>query len=146
MEPFTSAATVLQVIGMAVKTGQEIHGLVQNVRNAPKNIQRLSTELQELCKLLATFQRLLECFRDDRDSLVSEMLDNLETVLANCLGVLKDIRKAISPFVTANGDATKGKLKRLLWAALKKNDILVLQQTLGSYKAMLNLSFAALST
>lgn len=59
--------------------------------------------------------------------------------------VFTDVKKVISPFMDSHGDASRGKLKGFLWATFKKDDVIVLQQTLDSYKAMLNLSFAALS-
>ena len=146
MEPFTSAAAVLQVIGMAVKSVQETYHLIRDVRNCPKEVQRLAVELQDLCELLATIQRLLTQSKDSHDPVISDMLRNLQTVLNNCIAVFVDIRRLIGPFLTIDGETTRGKLKGLLWAAFREDDALMLQQTLGSYKAMLNLTFAALST
>lgn len=145
MEPFTSATTVLTVVGMAIKVGRETYSLVQDTRHASAHIQRLATELEGLYTLLATFQWLLEDLDDQNDPEISDILENLDTNLTNCIEIFVDIKRAVNPFVNLEGDAATGKLKGFIWSIFKKDDVVVLQHTLSSYKATLNVSFAALS-
>lgn len=145
MDPFTSAATVLTVVGMAIKVGRETFALTQGIRGSPNNVQRLATELESLHTLLATLQELIERIQTQNDRVISDMLQNLETILTNCIKVFLDVRRTLNPLLDANGDASVGIWKGFLWASSKRDDVDILQQTLGSYKAMLNLSFAALS-
>ncbi|KAK3178037.1 hypothetical protein OEA41_000169 [Lepraria neglecta] len=110
MDPISASTTALSVIG---------------ARTAPAHIQRLATEMQGLYNLLATIQRLLEKNHTQNDQIITDMLENLETILHDCIEVFKD--------------------RGFLWATFKKDDVMALQQTLGSYRAMLNMSFSALS-
>lgn len=145
MDPLSTAATVLSVIGVAIRVGRETYILVQGARTAPAYIQRLTTEMQGLYTLLATFQRLLENHRNQRDQIITDMLENLHTTLCDCIEVFKDIKKIMSPFLDGHGDAVTGRWRGFLWATFKKDDVTALLQTLGSYRAMLNMSFSALS-
>ncbi|MCJ1378667.1 hypothetical protein MMC17_001766 [Xylographa soralifera] len=145
MDPLSAATTVLSVMGVAIKGAREIYILAQGVRTAPAYIQRLATEMQGLYTVLATFQRLLENNRSRRDQIITDMLENLHNTLRDCIEVFKDIKNIMSPYLDSHGDASTGRWKGFLWATFKKDDVMALQQTLGSYRAMLNMSFSALS-
>ena len=145
MEPLTTAATVLSAIGAAIKMGRETYMVVQGARTAPAHIQRLSIELQGLYTLLATFQRLLENHGSQRDQIITDLLEILETTLRDCIEVFKDVKKIVNPFLDSHGDAAAGRWRGFIWTTFKKDDVIALQQTLGSYRAMLNMSFSALS-
>ena len=145
MDPLSVATTVLSMMGVAIKVGRETYVLVQGARTAPAYIQRLATEMQDLYTILATFQRLLENNRSQRDQIITDMLENLHATLRDCIEVFKDIKKIMRPYLDSQGDAGTGRWKGLFWATFKKDDVMALQQTLGSYRAMLNMSFSALS-
>ena len=145
MDPLSIATTVLSVLGVAIRVGRETYVLVQGARTAPVYIQRLATEMQGLYTVLATFQRLLENNRSRRDQIITDMLENLHTTLHDCIEVFKDIKKIMSPYLESHGDAGTGLWKGFRWATFKKDDVMALQQTLSSYRAMLNMSFSALS-
>ena len=145
MEPFTSATTVLTVLGMTLKVSQQTYAIVQGIRAAPVQVQRLAIELQDLYSLLAMFQLLLDRSLEDTGDTVIKMLDNLQKVLENCLLVLKDVRTSLSPFVRPDGSPTTGFWRSVQYAAFKRSDIVVLQQSLGSYRSMLNMSYSALN-
>lgn len=145
MDPLSAAATVLSMMGVAISVGRETYVLVEGARTAPAYIKRLATEMQDLYTILATFQRLLENNRSQRDQIITDMLENLHTTLRDCIEVFKDIKKIMSPYLDSQGDAGTGRWKGFLWATFKKDDVMALQQTLGSYRAMLNMSFSALS-
>ena len=115
MDPFTSATTVLTVIGMAIKVGRETYALIQGTRDSPSHIQRLATELEGLYTLLATSQKLIERIQTQNDRVISDILQNLETILTNCIEVFVDVRRTLSPFLAANGDASVGIRKGFLW-------------------------------
>ena len=145
MDPISAATTALSVIGTAIKVGRETYILVQGARTAPAHIQRLATEMQGLYNLLATIQRLLEKNYTQNDQIIMDMLENLETILHDCIEVFKDVKKIMNPFLDSHGEASAGRWRGFLWATFKKDDVMALQQTLGSYRAMLNMSFSALS-
>ena len=73
------------------------------------------------------------------------MLENLHITLCDCIEVFKDIKKLMSPLLDGHGDAATGRWRDFFWATFKKDDVTALQQTLGSYRVMLNMSFSALS-
>ena len=146
MEAIASVAAVLTLIGAAISTGKETLVLVQTSRKTPDHIKRLAAELEAFYEILATFQNLLERYEIQSDRTFIEMLDNLKKVLSNCVKVLLDVKKIVSHFVNHNGGVVAGRWQGFVWAAFKKEDVSTLQETLSSYKAMLNLSFAALST
>ncbi len=96
--------------------------------------------------MLATFQELLKKNEIQSDQTIVKMLDNLGNMLSNCVKVLLDVKEIVSQFSDHNGGIVAGRWQGLVWATFKRDDVSTLQETLSSYKAMLNLSFAALST
>lgn len=146
MEAISSVASVLALIGAAVRTGRETLVLVQSSRKAPVHIRRLAAELEDLEKILTGFQNLLKKFEMQSDQTVVEMLDNLKKVLSSCVNVLLDVKKNVSRFLNHNGGVVAGRWQGFVWATFKKEDVSALQETLSSYTAMLALSFSAIST
>ena len=126
MEPISASTTALNVIGTAIKVGWEIYILVQGVRTAPAHIQRLATEMQGLYNLLATIQRLLEKNHTQNDQIITDMLENLETILHDCIEVFKDVKKIMNPFLDSHGEASAGRWRGFLWATSKKDDVMAL--------------------
>lgn len=146
MEAIASVASVLTLVGAATTTGRETFVLIQTSRKAPVHIKRLAAELEDLHKVLGTLHSLLAKNEMHLDQTIIEMLDNLKKVLSNCEKALLDVKKTVSHFLNHNGGIVAGRWQGFIWAAFKKEDVSTLQETLSSYKAMLNLSFAALST
>ena len=85
---------------------------------------------------LLNIERVIERYKSIQDQLIGDLLENLKTNLDNCLKVFKDAQKAISFFLTTNGEAATGKWKGFFRATFKKDDVLALQKTLNSYKCM----------
>lgn len=146
MEAIASAASVLTLIGAAITTSREILILVQISRKAPVHINRLATELTDLHGILETFKGLLAGKGTESDLTVIKMLDNLREVLANCVKVLLDVKRIVSHFLDHSGGVVAGRWQAFVWATFKRDEVSTLQETLSSYKAMLNLSLGALST
>lgn len=117
---------------------RETYVLVQDTRKAPAHIQRLSTEMKSLHELLATIQRLVEKVQNQTDPVISDILENLQKFITNCIEVFTDVRKVLNTSSKADCDASMGAWKGFLWATFRRDDVVVLQQTLNSYKAMLN--------
>ena len=145
MDPFSGAVSVLTVVGMALKMSQETHIMVQSIRSAPAQVQRLATELRDLYSLLAMFQSLLDRAPREPEGTVMDMLENLQKVLKNCMVVLKDTKTTLAPFVGPDGANSMGFWRGVQYAAFKRSDVVVLQEALSSYKTMLNMSYTALN-
>ena len=139
IDPLRTATSVLGVMAVAIRAGHETHRLVQGIRMAPKYIQSLATEMQGLYTLLAAFRRLLQNSRSQRDQTINDMLRSLHTTLCGCIEVFKDIKKTLSPYLDSHGDVATGR------ATFKRDEVMALQQTLVSYKAMLSMSLSTLS-
>ncbi|KAG8530491.1 uncharacterized protein KY384_004994 [Bacidia gigantensis] len=145
MDPFTSAVTVLAAVGMAIKVSKQTFNMVNGARQAPPQIRRLAIELQSLYTLLATLQSLIARNREQHDSIIVDMLDNLGSLIRNCLEVFKDIQRTLMPFMKTDGKASIGLWQAFTYSVFSRNDVKALQQTLESYKAMLHMSCTALS-
>jgi len=94
--------------------------------------------MKSLHELLATTQRLVEKVQNQTDPVISDILENLQKFITNCIEVFTDVRKVLNTSSKADCDASMGAWKGFLWATFRRDDVVVLQQTLNSYKAMLN--------
>jgi len=87
MDGLTSAVAVLTIVQMAIKVGGETYKVFQEARKAPVHIQSLATELRDLYTLLETLQQLLQKNHSQDDRIIADMLENVETILRNCMTV-----------------------------------------------------------
>jgi hypothetical protein len=137
--------TTLSIAVTAFKACQNAYSLVQNVRNAPKQIQRLTTDVHGLYQALGLLQTALEQDNVATARLPSQMILDLEVLLGTCTKLSCDIISLLNPFVGTDGVARGGTWRNFKWEVFKKSDVEVLQQTLETCKLTISMAVSSLN-
>jgi hypothetical protein len=147
-EPVSIAAAALSITVSAVTIGRQTHELIQGLKDAPKNIERLADDLHGLYCVLGSLESIFSVLseRKETNNIPRDMIENVTNFVDKCVGLYKDINKAIYPYIATNGRTGLSLFKTLKWEAYKKNDIAVLQRTLADYKATITIACTALNT
>jgi|SRR5277367_6425115 len=139
-EPISIAASAISTALNAFTISKATYDLIKSAREAPSHISRLSADVHGLYVVLGRLQSLLE---DDSTVKHGEKswgmyFADLEDLLKNCVNALIEIQKIANAFLR---DRDKLSIWRgLRWEVFKKNDVLVLQNSLSSYKLTLNIA------
>lgn len=147
MEPVSIVAAALGLTGSAWTICEQTYRLINGIRGAPAHVARIAGDLQALCSVLWTLHAALAVEEEKQiiGAIPTQMAENLQDLLRNCMGVFLEIQKVVQPFTTAQGTARRGPWKMFTWERYKKDEILLLQNALGSYKLTLNIACSSLT-
>jgi hypothetical protein len=137
--------TTLSIAVAAFKACQSAYSLVQNIRNAPKQVQRLTNDVHGLYQVLGLLQAALEQDNVANARLPSQMIQDLEALLGTCTKLSRDIIVTLNPFVGLDGTVRGGTWRNLKWEMYKKNNVEVLQQTLETCKLTISMAVSSLN-
>jgi len=137
--------TTLSIAVAAFRACQSAYSLVQNIRNAPKQIQRLTNNVHGLYQVLGLLQTALEQENVTTARLPSQMIQDLEALLGTCTKLSCDIIATLNPFVGLDGTVKGGTWKNLKWEMSKKSDVEILQQTLETCKLTISMAVSSLN-
>jgi hypothetical protein len=137
--------TTLTIAVNAFKACQNAYSLVQNIRNAPKQIQRLTTDIQGLYQVLGLLQTALTEDNVASARLPSQMIQDLEVLLGTCTRLCRDITSILNPFVGFDGEVKGRTWRNLKWEMFNKSDVEVLQKTLETCKLTISMAVSSLN-
>jgi len=137
--------TTLSIAVAAFKACQSAYSLVQNIRNAPKQVQRLTNDVHGLYQVLGLLQAALEQDNVANARLPSQMIQDLEALLGTCTKLSRDIIVTLNPFVGLDGTVRGGTWRNLKWEMYKKNNVEILQQTLETCKLTISMAVSSLN-
>ena len=88
MAEIGTAVAVLQLAGTAVNTCIKLHGVISNIKDSPREILNISSNLQALNTLLSNLQLSLKSPEAqklvDQDDGVRGAIDNLKGLITCC--------------------------------------------------------------
>ncbi|KUJ15849.1 uncharacterized protein LY89DRAFT_734995 [Mollisia scopiformis] len=137
--------TTLSITVKAFTTCQQAYSLVRGIKDAPKHIQRLSTDILGLYQVLGLLQTALTNDNGQNAQLPRQMVQDLEALLDTCTQLSIDVMTVVNPLLTAGGEVKGGIWKSISWELFKKNDLVNLQQTLATCKLTINMAISALN-
>ena len=132
--------TTLSINVTAFKACQSAYSLIQDIKNAPKQIQRLTNDIHGLYQVLGLLQSALEQDNGANNRSPAQMIQDLEILLGTCTKLSADIVTVLNPFIGLDGNARGGTRRNLKWEMFKNNDVQVLQQTLETCKLTISMA------
>jgi hypothetical protein len=149
--PFPEALAITNTIGIlsiavnAFNTCQNAYSLIHSIKNAPKQIRRLTDDVNGLYQVLGLLQNTLVQDNVATSRLPTAMLQDLELLLGACTKLSCEIMTMLNPFVGAGGTARGGTWRNLKWELFKKNDVEVLRTSLETCKLTINITVSSLN-
>jgi len=145
-EPFTIVSTTLAATSHAFGLGQQCYELINGIKGAPDNINRLATDLKGLYTILGTLQAVLESedAKKRQTIIPNHMVSNVKELVDNCVKLFVDVNMVVKPYTGADGRALRSNWKGFRWE-FKKGSVEALQRTLSQYKLTLDLACSSLS-
>lgn len=144
-EPVSIVATTLTIAVNAFRTGRSTYSLIQGLRDAPSDIEQLSSHLSAFNAVLASLHAVIaqEAAKVDHDPLTISQLENLSGLLNTCQEVLIKARTIVEP-ITQGLERHQG-LRAMQWQAYSKDDLALITNKLKDYTSTLTLGCSALT-
>ena len=134
-------AAIITFVKTAISSCQELYNVCKGVRNAPKHIATISSDLEHFYLVLGTIESLL-----DDEELSAGMVQqqqaqsvNLCKVLEDCMSVFKDFTTIIHEYQAHDKDSAPGAWQRLKWT-FKEQEVKGLKKQLVDRKITLSLA------
>ena len=128
--------SILSATAIGLHATNKLYGLVEGIRDAPREIQSVLADSRSICDILDALRRFLE---ENNDSeLPSEIIQSLHIPLENTRWVADELVDKISPFVTEKGELKKSKWIGVKWSYYQK-DVKQLGAQLSNGKSTLNM-------
>lgn len=106
-----TASAVLQIAGAAVKTSNQLYEIVSTIKNAPKEILRLCSDIQALNRLLKNLELSLESPDTrkivDQDEEVRRSMEGLKDIIQSCNHTCVEVTERMRPYIH-NGEFENG--------------------------------------
>lgn len=106
-----TASAVLQIAGSAVKTSNQLYDIITTIKNAPKEIVRVNSDIQALNRLLKNLELSLESSDTrrvvDQDEEVRRSMNDLKDLIQSCNRTCVEITERLRPYAQ-NGDFEDG--------------------------------------
>jgi hypothetical protein len=113
-EPITIASAVGAIVVNGIKLCLSVYGTIDGIKQAPKHLKAVSSDLKDFYSILGTIQGYL----DDKDLtqglLHTQSCDNLQSVLANCVSVLRDFDKIVGGYIKAGQESSVTRWQKIL--------------------------------
>ena len=135
-------SAILSLVTTAYSSCQKLYSTVDGVRNAPKHIALISSDLEDFYLVLGTFQALLDDEEFSAGIVQYAQSENLCKVLEDCVVVFKNLETIISEYQAHGKDPAISTWQRLKYK-FKESEIKDQRRNLSDCKATLNLAIAA---
>ena len=134
------ASAFITIVATVYISCRDLQSIIDEVANAPKHIQNLSSDLRDFYCVLGSLQSLLDGQESSKNFQEQAISANLQNVLKNCLLIFEDVGAIISQYQANNRQST-GTWQRLKWH-YKEPEIRGFQRDLLGCKTALNLAIS----
>lgn len=145
MDPLTIVATIGSVCQMGGKLIYQLSRYIDQVRSVPKEIQALSVELGAVYSTLGHVKLIIENPEQQQTTKFMQWAADFETILANCQETFDQIRISLDKAKVKTQSSANGQLIKCIKWNWKQDDIKLLCDRLGAYKASVMLMLQALN-
>jgi len=141
VEPLSTAATVLALVGRALVLSQQVYSKANGISNAPKHIKAISVDLEDFYTILGTLKGYLE--DDDFSSgvLHGAAAENLESVLRNSINIFMEISRVLALYKARGGYGNISQWRKIKFSFMK-DDVDALRNHLAAHKMTLNMAIS----
>ncbi|KAK4221380.1 ankyrin repeat-containing domain protein [Podospora fimiseda] len=138
-DPLSVAASLTGVLAFTFKITKEVLALIDEIRDAPDDIDDLKLQVKHLPPLIESIQTLTVTYRLPPG--ITGLQETLENYLKHCQGVLDAIKVQLGKFIS-RGSGKKSPMRIIGWA-MRKSEIRNLRDRLRESQAMLQTSVVA---
>lgn len=138
MDPLSVAASIAGILGLAIKIGDVLQGVVFTARDAPRVLTSLVCEVQEVRAALSSLEILLahlSSSQTHRAALIQ--IDQLITTLTDSVLTFSELETAIIPFDSLQG-ANMPLRARMRWVRAEDKCRMILER-MQRHKATISL-------
>lgn len=131
MDPLSIIAGVAGIATAALQSSVALHDVLKAIKNAPRDIEKLSDETKDLSSIIESLQSTL---KDDdykqtlcKNHRIINSLEQLKGPLKTFSAINKEIEKTLKPYLKLTDDGRSRKISdwKWLWAKGGINDLLV---------------------
>ena len=150
-DPLSIGASVLAIVAAAIKSSKFVFQITESIRSGPKEIEEIAQNAQSLHATLCSLHTGLqvENFGANlaQDDSLREMIDNLESPLAQCERILTELVIKLKRYSKTNAKGLDNRIGALSvkWSLFAKNETKDLQVRLEAARANLNTTINSLS-
>ena len=132
-EPVSIVAAALTIAVNVIKTDRTTYGLIQGLREAPSQIEELSSHLSSLNTVLASLHIVIvqEASKVDHDAITMGLFENLRTLLKLCEKVMNEARAIMEP-ISLDMDRHPG-FRAVQWETYRGDDLAGITGRLQGY-------------
>jgi hypothetical protein len=138
-EPITIASAVGAIVVNGIKLCLSVYGTIDGMKQAPKHLKAVSSDLKDFYNILGTIQVYLDDKELTQGLLHTQSCDNLQSILANCVSVLRDFDKIVSGYIKAGRESSVTRWQKISWT-WKLADVDSLRRHLSDHKASLSVA------
>ncbi|KAK7576789.1 hypothetical protein V3481_015351 [Fusarium oxysporum f. sp. vasinfectum] len=140
-DPLSVTASVVGIVGALLHGSKRLFEFIDSLRNAPKDIAALSTDLRALYEVLAHITNVQDKLSSNPGLCVS-----LKAPLENCLRIFDEFTTLLQGFTQISRDGTiKVRVwKNMAWA-FKDKEVQLFRDTITTYKVSLDMAVNAIT-
>ncbi|KAF5989612.1 GATA transcription factor LreA [Fusarium bulbicola] len=140
-DPLSVTASVVGIVGALLHGSKRLYEFIDSLRNAPKDIAALSTDLRALYEILAHVTNI-----QDRLSNHVDLCTSLKAPLENCLNIFDEFTTLLQGFTqtSRNGTIQVRVWKQMAWA-FRDKEIQLFRDTITTYKVSLDMALSAMT-
>jgi hypothetical protein len=140
-DPLSTVAGVVGVLGFALHGAKRLYELIDGIQGAPHDVAAISADLKALYEVLGTLESM-----DKSSERLQPLYCCLQAPLDNCVEVFAEFTTTLHNFthITRNNTRRKRVWSNIVWA-FKDKEVQLLQDTLITYKASLDLAVGAIN-
>ncbi|KAK3613788.1 hypothetical protein LTR22_028011 [Elasticomyces elasticus] len=127
----------------AYTTCEATYKLIQGIKKAPKDINRVATDLKGFYSILGALQNSVQTENSalSKPGPAAHQLENIAALIGDCVAAFREG----SRFTALNGEAKIGLSEAFKWESLQKEDVQYLRVHLSNMKLSLNLALSSLT-
>lgn len=118
-DPVSLVASLVALLSTGIKLSKAIHQAIDSIKNSPKHIKSISTDLKGLYHVLGILYGAMSSADTRGGVLHPAVSESLETTLINTIEVFKELQVLVNSFIEADNkaDVNKWAGTRYLWKA-----------------------------
>jgi hypothetical protein len=138
-EPITIASAIGAIVVNGIKLCLSVYGIIDGMKQAPKHLKAVSSDLKDFYSILSTIQVYLDDKKLTQGLLHTQSCDNLQSIMANSLSVLLDFEEIVSGYIKAGQESSVTRWQKVSWT-WKLADVESLRKHLSDHKASLSVA------
>lgn len=135
--------SIVSLLALGLQAANKLLDLVEDVRDAPREIQSISDDSRSICEILFTLDGFL---RENKESqLPADIAQSLHVPLANTRTAADKLVDKIKPLVREKGESKTSKWVAGIRWSFSQKDVKQLGEQLSNGKSTLSMTLAVIN-